>query len=188
MSPDVLPPEGADGVRVERWIALAGFMGAGKTSVGRRVATRLRLPFVDADREIEEQAGLTIPEIFDRRGELWFRRAEEAVLREILAGRPPGVLALGGGSLESARTRDLLARRAWTVWLRVSVDVAWRRVEGSERPLARDFVRFARRAEAREATYREAADLMVDADEPADEVAARVVAWVTARRREGVAG
>ena len=188
MSPGGLPSAGADGVRVERWIALAGFMGAGKTSVGRRVATRLRLPFVDADHRIEEQAGMPIPEIFDRRGELWFRRAEEAVLRDIVSGRPAGVLALGGGALESARTRDLLARRAWIVWLRVSVDVAWRRVEGSDRPLARDLARFARRAEAREATYREAADLMVDADEPVDDVATRVVAWVTARRRQGVAG
>lgn len=167
-----------------RWIALAGFMGAGKTSVGRRVASRLDVPFVDADREIEAFAGLAIPDIFDQRGELWFRRTEETVIREIVARTPPGVLALGGGALESAKTRDVLSRGARVVWLRVGIDVAWRRVQGSDRPLAQDEARFRRRAEAREATYRAAADLMVDADEPADEVSNRVTAWAVARDRD----
>jgi shikimate kinase len=167
-----------------RWIALAGFMGAGKSSVGRRVASRLDAPFVDADREVEAVAGLAIPDIFDRRGELWFRRAEETVIREIVARAPAGVVALGGGALESAKTRELLSRTARIVWLRVSVDVAWRRVQGSDRPLARDEERFRRRAEAREPAYRAAADLMVDADQPADEVAGRVTAWAVARERE----
>ncbi|MEW6583387.1 MAG: shikimate kinase [Actinomycetota bacterium] len=167
-----------------RWIALAGFMGAGKSSVGRRVAARLDVPFVDSDREIEEGAGLTIPEIFDSRGELWFRRTEEAVIREIVARNPAGVVALGGGALESAKTRDVLSRLAHVVWLRVTPDVAWGRVQGSDRPLARDRGRFDRRAAAREATYRDAADLMVDADEPPDEVAGRVTAWAVARGRQ----
>ncbi len=159
-----------------RWLVLSGFMGAGKTSVGRRVSTRLGRPFVDADRAIEERAGMEIPEIFSRRGELWFRRTEETVVRELLAGEP-GVLALGGGSLESARTRDLVARVADVVWLRASVDVAWGRVKDSDRPLASDRERFERRAAAREESYREVADLEVDADGPADEVAGRVAAW-----------
>ena len=90
-----------------RWLVLTGYMGAGKTSVGRRVANRLDRTFTDADRVIEEQAGMPIPEIFCRRGELWFRRTEERVIREILTGEP-GVLALGGGAVESASTRDLL--------------------------------------------------------------------------------
>jgi shikimate kinase len=167
-----------------RWIALAGFMGAGKSSVGRRVAGRLDVPFVDADREIEAVAGLAIPDIFDQRGELWFRRTEESVVREIVGRSPAGVVALGGGALESPKTRDLLARAGRVVWLRVSVDVAWRRVQGSDRPLAQDEARFRRRAEARDATYRAAADLMVDADEPADEVANRVTAWAVARERD----
>lgn len=159
-----------------RWLALSGYMGAGKTSVGRRVAQRMGRPFVDADRVIEERAGMPIPEIFSRKGELWFRRTEERVIRELLEGEP-GVLALGGGALESERTRGLLGRTADVVWLRASVEVAWARVEGSDRPLAGDRGRFERRARAREANYRAAADLEVDADGPADEVAARVAAW-----------
>ena len=119
---------------------------------------------------------MPIPEIFSRRGELWFRRTEETVVRELLAG-DPGVLALGGGSLESARTRDLVSRVADVVWLRASVDVAWGRVKDSDRPLAADRDRFGRRAASREKNYREAAHLEVDADGPADEVAGRVAAW-----------
>jgi len=159
-----------------RWLVLTGYMGAGKTAVGRRVATRLERAFVDADRVIEERAGMPIPEIFSRRGELWFRRTEETVVRELL-GEEPGVLALGGGALESARTRGLVARVADVVWLRASVEVAWARVKDSDRPLATDSERFARRAAAREAGYAEAAHLEVDADGAVDEVAARVAAW-----------
>lgn len=159
-----------------RWLVLSGFMGAGKTSVGRRVASRLGVRFVDLDREVEERAGMPIPEIFSRRGELWFRRTEEVVVREILKGEP-AVLALGGGSLESDKTRALVTRVADVVWLRAGLDTAWGRVKDSDRPLAADRGRFERRALAREATYREAADLEVDADGPADEVAARVAAW-----------
>lgn len=166
-----------------RWLVLSGYMGAGKTSVGRRVASRLGREFVDADRAIEERAGMPIPEIFSRRGELWFRRTEETVIRELLAG-DPGVLALGGGALENVRTRGLVSRTADVVWLRASVEVAWSRVKDSDRPLADDQGRFERRARSREATYREAADLEVDADGPADEVAARVAAWA----QRGAAG
>jgi shikimate kinase len=161
----------------ERWIALAGYMGAGKTTVGRRLASRLGLRFVDADKLVEERAGETIPVIFATRGELWFRRTEEAAIRDLVA-EEPGVLALGGGAVESAKTRDVLRRRAHVVWLRASVDAAWRRVEGSDRPLAKDKDRFARRAAAREPAYREAADLEVDADRPADEVVGGIAAWV----------
>ena len=164
-----------------RWLALAGYMGSGKSVVGRRTAQRLGWTFVDADRAIEEHAELTIPEIFSKRGELWFRRTEEDVIREIVQSEPPGVLALGGGALGSARTRDLLGRRAWGVWLRVDADVAWRRVEGSDRPLAKDRERFERRAAEREPVYREAADLEVSAEDTPDDVAARVAAWTLAR-------
>lgn len=152
-------------------------MGAGKTSVGKRVASRLGRTFVDVDREIEDRAGMDIPEIFSRRGELWFRRTEETTIRELLAGEEAGVMALGGGSLESAKTRDLLSRVADVVWLKASVEVAWARVKDSDRPLAADRPRFERRAQAREETYRSAAGLEVDADGPPEDVAARVSAW-----------
>ncbi len=169
---------------MSRWLVLSGYMGAGKTSVGRRVATRLGRAFVDVDAVIEERTGLDIPEIFSQKGELWFRRTEETVIREILAGEP-GVLALGGGALESDRTRGLVTRTADVVWLRASVDVAWARVEGSGRPLAGDKARFERRAAVREANYRAAAGVEVDADGPADDVAARVAAWAAARADAG---
>ena len=164
-----------------RWLALAGYMGAGKSVVGRRAAGRLGWPFVDADRAIEELAEMPIPEIFAKRGELWFRRTEEDVIREIVQRDEPGVIALGGGALGSDRTVDLLHRRAWVVWLRVSPDVAWRRVEGSDRPLAQDRERFERRAAEREPTYRSAADLEVLAEDPPDDIAARIAAWAAVR-------
>lgn len=164
-----------------RWLALSGYMGAGKTVVGRRVASRLDAPFIDADKAIEEHAGMPIPEIFDKRGEVWFRRTEEDVIREILQDEDGGVLALGGGALLSKKTQGLLARRALLVWLRVSPEVAWTRVEGSDRPLAVNRERFIARAEQRESIYSETADLEVACDDPPDEVAGRVVAWAQGR-------
>lgn len=167
-----------------KWLALAGYMGAGKSVVGRRTAARLGWPFVDADRAIEEAAGMTIPEIFSKRGELWFRRTEEDVIREIVQRPEPGVIALGGGALGSARTQDLLRRRAWVVWLRVSPDVAWRRVEGSDRPLAQDRERFEKRAAEREPVYRASADLEVLADDSPEDIAGRVAAWTIVRGQD----
>jgi shikimate kinase len=159
-------------------------MGAGKSAVGRRTAARLGWTFVDADRAIEEFAEMPIPQIFSKRGELWFRRTEESVIREIVQGEQPGVIALGGGALGSDRTKDLLRRRAWVVWLRVSPDVAWRRVEGSDRPLAQDRERFERRAAEREPTYRASADFEVLADDSPDDIAARVAAWTLVRGQD----
>lgn len=124
---------------------------------------------------------MPVPEIFSKRGELWFRRTEEDVIREIVQREQPGVIALGGGALGSDRTRDLLRRRAWVVWLRVSPDVAWRRVAGSDRPLAQDRERFERRAAEREPMYRDSADLEVLADGSTDDIAARVAAWALVR-------
>ena len=159
------------------WVVLTGYMGAGKSSVGRRVASRIGRVFVDADVAIEAHAGLSIPEIFAKRGEVWFRRTEEDVIRDVLRDDPPGVLALGGGAIENARTRGLVNRTAKVVWLRVSPEVAWKRVEHSDRPLARSQERFAQRALEREPGYREAAHLIVDADEPLDQIVTRVADW-----------
>ena len=162
-------------------------MGAGTTAGGRRAATRLGRRFVDADEAIEQHAGMPIAEIFPKKGEVWFRRTEEAVIRDVLKGEP-GVLALGGGALTSAKTRGLVHRDADVVWLRSSPEVSWRRVEGSDRPLATDRDRFVRRAASREDGYREAAHLEVDADQPLDDTVARVVNWALSMAAEGRAG
>ncbi|MDH3226942.1 MAG: shikimate kinase [Thermoleophilia bacterium] len=165
---------------LDRWLVMAGYMGSGKSSVGRRLARALRRKFVDADAAIEKHAGMAIPEIFSKRGEVWFRRTEAEVIRTIVQERDPGVLALGGGALGSDRTRGLLSREATVIWLNVSPEVAWSRVGGSDRPLAADRGRFLRRAEAREPVYREAADVEIDADRPLGEVLSAVAEWAKA--------
>src|SRR5262249_58801267 len=90
-----------------RWIVLVGMMGAGKSSVGRRLAARLGIPFVDADAKIEEAAQMTIPEIFEAYGEADFRSAEARVIMRLLEGGPQ-VLATGGGAFMNAETRDAI--------------------------------------------------------------------------------
>jgi shikimate kinase/3-dehydroquinate synthase len=118
-----------------RSIVLVGLMGAGKTSIGRRLAARLGLPFHDADAEIELAAGCTIPEIFARYGEKEFRDGERRVIRRLLSGDPV-VLATGGGAFMDPETRATVRRDAASVWLRCSLPVLVRRVAGREnRPL-----------------------------------------------------
>ena len=110
-----------------RSIVLVGMMGAGKTTIGRRLAARLRLPFVDADHEIEQAAGKTIPEIFADHGEAYFREGERRVISRLLAGGPY-VLATGGGAFMDAATREAVTRTGVSVWLRAEFDVLMRRV------------------------------------------------------------
>jgi 3-dehydroquinate synthetase/shikimate kinase len=119
-----------------RHLALAGFMGSGKTSVGEVLADRLGRRFVDLDREIEARAGSAIGDLFATRGESGFRALEEDVARDVLRDGEPVVVALGGGAVLSERTRSDLAARAFTVLLDVDPATAWRRVAGSDRPLA----------------------------------------------------
>jgi shikimate kinase len=127
----------ASALVVERPIVLVGLMGAGKTTVGRRLAAMLRLPFVDADEEIEKAAGLSVPEIFDLHGEEEFRRGERRVIARLLQGAPH-VLATGGGAFMNAETRALVKAHAISVWLRADLDVLMRRVEKRDsRPLLR---------------------------------------------------
>ncbi len=118
-----------------RAIVLVGLMGAGKTSVGKRLAARLQLPFVDADSEIEKAANATIPEIFARHGEAYFRDGERRVIRRLL-DRQPKVLATGGGAFMNAETRAAIAAGAVSVWLRADLEILMARVrKRSNRPL-----------------------------------------------------
>src|ERR1700722_2405224 len=100
-----------------RTIALVGLPGVGKTSIGRRLAAALELPFRDADEEVERAAGRTISEIFAERGEMEFREGERRVIARLLDD-PPHVLATGGGAFMNAETRRLIREKAVSVWLR----------------------------------------------------------------------
>jgi len=146
---------------VGRHVALVGFMGAGKTTIGREVARLTERPFVDLDEEIEARHG-PIARIFDERGEAEFRRIEETLAAEALARSEPAVLALGGGALTSERTREALRQRAFVVWIEVRLADAWRRTSGSDRPLARDEESFRRLYADRLGAYDGAADASAD--------------------------
>lgn len=121
-----------------RTIALVGLMGAGKTTVGRRLAAALRMPFADADAEIVKAAGRTIEEIFAEHGECAFRRGERQVIARLLDG-PVHVLATGGGAFIDPRTRELMKERAISIWLKAPLDVLMKRVEKRDtRPLLKE--------------------------------------------------
>jgi len=142
--PDLAVPKPDPGPRLEaailaalggRAIVLVGMMGAGKSSVGRRLAGRLGIPFVDADSQIEEAAQMTIPEIFEKYGEADFRSVEARVIARLLDGGPQ-VLATGGGAFMNPSTRAAVRARGVSFWLKAEVDVLLRRVKRrSDRPL-----------------------------------------------------
>ena len=118
-------------------IVLVGLMGAGKTTVGRRLAQKLGLPFVDADAEIEEAAGMTITDIFDRFGEAHFRDGERRVIARLIDGTPK-VIATGGGAFINDGTRALILGQALAIWLDAEPTVLAERVRRRDtRPLLR---------------------------------------------------
>jgi shikimate kinase len=120
-----------------RPIVLVGLMGAGKSTIGRRLATRLRLPFADADTEIEQAAGMTISDIFAQYGEAYFRDGERRVIARLIDGRPK-VIATGGGAFVNDETRALILSDALAVWLDAPIDVLADRVRRRDtRPLLR---------------------------------------------------
>jgi shikimate kinase / 3-dehydroquinate synthase len=143
---------------LDRHVALIGFMGAGKTTLGRLAAHVLGRRFVDLDREIERSVQATIPELFEQRREAEFRVLErEATLSALLNDRP-AVLALGGGAVEAKSILRTLREKALTVLVEVDPGTAWMRVGASARPLARDEERFRELFARREPVYAEAAD------------------------------
>ncbi|RYE30822.1 MAG: shikimate kinase [Hyphomicrobiales bacterium] len=132
-TPDKLDLRTALGARA---IVLVGMMGSGKSSVGRRLAGRLGLPFVDADIEIETAAHMSIPEIFAQRGEAEFREGERRVISRVLTTRAPLVLATGGGAFMNAETRARVKELGISVWLKAEPEVLMRRVRrNAKRPL-----------------------------------------------------
>ena len=121
--------------RLGRTLVLVGLMGAGKTSIGKRVAQRLGVPFTDADSEIEAAANMTIAEIFARDGEAAFRVGERRVIARLLDG-PVHVLATGGGAFMDPATRGRIGERALSIWLRADIEVLLARVaKRRHRPL-----------------------------------------------------
>jgi shikimate kinase len=118
-----------------RCIVLIGMMGAGKSTIGRRMAARLKLPFVDADTEIETAAGMSIPDIFETHGEPHFRDGEARVIARLL-DHGPAVIATGGGAFMREETRNRIRDKAISIWLKADAEVIMRRVRRrSDRPL-----------------------------------------------------
>jgi shikimate kinase len=160
-----------------RSIVLVGMMGAGKSSIGRRLAARLGTPFVDADTEIESAAGMSIAEIFEQHGEPYFRAGEARVIARLLE-QGPQVLATGGGAVMDARTRELIRDKGISVWLKADLDVLLKRTRRrGERPLAdkiKDLMPL------REPIYARSDIVVQSRDEPHDTIVDEIIAALPA--------
>jgi XRE family aerobic/anaerobic benzoate catabolism transcriptional regulator len=160
-------------------IALLGLRGAGKTTIGRRLARRLKRRFVELDHLIEQRAGLTLGEIFSLHGEEYYRRIEDEALTDLLAQRQSMVVAVGGGLVTSSPTYDRLLRGTTTVWLKARTEDYWNRVIGqgdrrpmSQHPQARDALR--QLAARREPLYARAAVTVDTSSGGIDDIVRRV--------------
>jgi shikimate kinase len=155
-----------------RSIVLVGMMGAGKSSIGRRLAARLGIPFVDADSEIESAAGMTIPEIFEKHGEPYFRAGEARVIARLLDNGPQ-VLATGGGAVMDQRTRDLIRIKGISVWLKADIDVLMKRTKRrNDRPLAEKIKDL---LPMREPVYSQSDIVVQSRDEPHDTIVDEII-------------
>jgi len=164
--------------KLDKTVVLVGMMGAGKTSVGRRLASALGMPFRDADAEIETAAGCSINEIFDRFGEPAFRAGERKVIARLL-NESPHILATGGGAFMDPETRDRIHGTAISVWLKANVDLLLERVRRKDnRPLLRNTdsrAALVRLMGEREPVYAQA-DIVVESDDgPHDTVVKRII-------------
>lgn len=129
------PAENSTPAVLRKTIVLVGLMGAGKSTVGQRLANHLGVSFVDSDREIELAANLSIPEIFERFGEQYFREGETRVIGRLLSEKPC-VLATGGGAFMADKNRALIKGNGVSVWIKADLETLWGRVKGkSGRPL-----------------------------------------------------
>jgi shikimate kinase len=150
-----------------RSVVLVGMMGAGKSSIGRRLAARLGIPFVDADTEIESAAGMTIPEIFQKHGEPYFRAGEARVIARLLDATPK-VLATGGGAVMDPHTRELIAEKGVSIWLNADIDVLVKRTKRrTDRPLVEKIKEL---MPLREPFYAESPIVVRSRDEPHDTI------------------
>jgi shikimate kinase len=167
-------------------LILVGPMGAGKSTIGRRLAKRLGLRFVDLDREIEHRSGARIPLIFEHEGESGFREREHAALATVLGGAESLLLATGGGAVLRPDNRELLRAGGFVVWLRTRVDEQLKRLrDDGSRPLLAAPDREQRllaMAELRDPLYREACDLIFESNQPHVGSAAERLARVLERR------
>lgn len=123
--------------RLKKTVVLVGMMGAGKTAVGKALAAMLHAPFLDSDAEIEKAANMTIPEIFARDGEPFFRVKERQVISRLIE-REKGVLSTGGGAYMAEENREIISKKGVAVWLNADLDLLWQRVRHKDtRPLLR---------------------------------------------------
>ena len=161
-------------------VALLGLRGAGKTTIGRRAARRLRIPFVELDHRIELAANLTLAELFSLHGEEYYRRLERDVLQAVVNEDRPMILATGGGIVTSADTYALLRRSTITVWLRATPEDHWNRVlrQGDRRPMAdhpQAMSDLRALLAAREPLYAAAAHKVFTTDRTVDDVVEEIV-------------
>jgi shikimate kinase len=157
----------------QRSVVLVGMMGAGKSSVGRRLAGRLGIPFVDADTEIETAAGMSIPEIFDNHGEPYFRAGEARVIARLLTNGPQ-VLATGGGSMMDGNTRALMRDKGISIWLKADLETLLRRTKRrNDRPLVEKIKEL---LPLREPVYSQADIVVQSRDDPHDSIVEEIVA------------
>jgi shikimate kinase len=156
-----------------RSIVLIGMMGAGKSSVGRRLASRVGIPFIDADAEIETAAGMSIPEIFNNYGEPYFRAGEARVIARLLNSGPQ-VLATGGGSMMDGSTRALVRDKGISIWLKADLETLLRRTKRrSDRPLADKIKEL---LPLREPVYSQADIVVQSRDDPHDSIVDEIIA------------
>ena len=169
-----------------RSIVLVGMMGAGKSSIGRRLAGRLGIPFVDADVEIEKAADMSISEIFAAHGEAYFRAGESRVILRLLEAGPQ-VLATGGGAFMNPETRAAIRAKGISVWLRATLEVLSRRIKRrGDRPLLKDadpIETLRRLIDERYPTYAEADITVESRDVPHDSIVEEIIAGLCAQVR-----
>jgi shikimate kinase len=168
----------------KRSVVLVGMMGAGKSTIGRRLAARLRLPFLDADNEIEAAAGMSIPDIFETHGEPDFRDGEARVIARLL-DNGPAVIATGGGAFMREETRNRIRDKAVSIWLKAEADTIMKRVKRrADRPLLQTedpVATVSRLLEAREPVYQGADLTIASRDVPHDRIVEECIDALRAR-------